>query len=128
MPNHILRWCISFRCSKIRSRSTSASWTSTRSTGGQHRRHPAGGQGPISKEIMRVLLDKPGLNISEVTRSSRRGGQLVAAYRARAPRGAAGGQAGGGESREDGEDYHISEDVVKRWSQVLGLSSSVTDR
>ena len=78
---------------------------------------------PISKDIMRILLDKPGLNISEVTEAlrARRGsasrrivrdrlGELLAAKLVV-------------EKTEKMEKtYVISEEVVKKWSQVLGLS------
>jgi DNA-binding transcriptional ArsR family regulator len=78
---------------------------------------------PISKEILRILLDKPGLNISEITEElkARRGsssrrivrdklGQLLESKLVV--------ERPGKKERE----YEISEEVVRKWSQVLGLS------
>ncbi len=78
---------------------------------------------PISKEILRILLDKPGLNISEITEElkARRGsssrrivrdklGQLVADRLVVERPG------------KKEKEYEISEEVVRKWSQVLGLS------
>lgn len=78
---------------------------------------------PISKDIMRILLDKPGLNISEITEElrARRGSSSRRIVRERL-----------GElleqklvvERADRKEktYEISEEVVRKWSQVLGLS------
>jgi DNA-binding transcriptional ArsR family regulator len=78
---------------------------------------------PISKEILRILLDKPGLNISEITEElkARRGSSSRRIVRDKL-----------GQLVEDKlvierpgrkeKEYEISEEVVRKWSQVLGLS------
>ena len=78
---------------------------------------------PISKDIMRLLLDKPGLNISEITEElrQRRGSASRRIVRDRL-----------GELQEKGmlversgkkeKTYEISEAVVRKWSEVLGLT------
>ena len=78
---------------------------------------------PISKDIMRLLLDKPGLNISEITEElrQRRGSASRRIVRDRL-----------GELLEKGmlversgkkeKTYEISEAVVRKWSEVLGLT------
>lgn len=78
---------------------------------------------PISKEIMRVLLDKPGLNISEITEElrARRGSSSRRIVRDKL-----------GDLVEQKlvlekadrkeKTYEITEEVVHKWSQVLGLS------
>ncbi|MGD1060876.1 MAG: hypothetical protein ABR879_05415 [Methanomassiliicoccales archaeon] len=78
---------------------------------------------PISKEIMRILLDKPGLNISEITEElkARRGSSSRRIVRDKLV-----------QLLEDKlvierpgkkeKEYEISEEVVRKWSQVLGLS------
>jgi TolA-binding protein len=78
---------------------------------------------PISKEIIRILLDKPGLNISEITEElkARRGSSSRRIVRDKL-----------GQLVEDKliveragkkeKEYEISEEVVRKWSQVLGLS------
>jgi DNA-binding HxlR family transcriptional regulator len=77
----------------------------------------------MSKEIMRVLLDKPGLNISEITDRLRdqRGSASRRIVRERLGRLVEQGllveRTGKGE-----KTYEISEVVVRKWSQVLGLS------
>ena len=78
---------------------------------------------PISKEIVKILLDKPGLNISEITEElrNRRGsssrrivrdrlGELVASKVLLEKAG------------HKEKVYELAESVVKKWSQVLGLS------
>jgi hypothetical protein len=77
----------------------------------------------ISKDIMRLLLDKPGLNISEITEElrNRRGSASRRIVRDRL-----------GELLEKGmvveksgkkeKTYEISEAVVRKWSEVLGLT------
>jgi hypothetical protein len=77
----------------------------------------------ISKDIMRLLLDKPGLNISEITEElrQRRGSASRRIVRDRL-----------GELLEKGmlversgkkeKTYEISEAVVRKWSEVLGLT------
>lgn len=77
----------------------------------------------ISKDIMRLLLDKPGMNISEITEALRvsrgsssrrivreRLGELLAAKLVAE------------KTKKMEKTYEISEEVVKKWSQVLGLS------
>ena len=78
---------------------------------------------PISKDIMRLLLDKPGLNISEITEElrQRRGSASRRIVRDRL-----------GELQDKGmlveqsgkkeKTYEISESVVRKWSEVLGLT------
>jgi DNA-binding transcriptional ArsR family regulator len=78
---------------------------------------------PIAKDIMRLLLDKPGLNISEITEElrQRRGSASRRIVRDRL-----------GELLEQGlvversgkkeKTFEISEAVVKKWSEVLGLT------
>ena len=78
---------------------------------------------PISKDIMKLLLDKPGLNISEITEElrQRRGSASRRIVRDRL-----------GELLEKGmlveqsgkkeKTYEISESVVRKWSEVLGLT------
>ena len=77
----------------------------------------------ISKDIMKLLLDKPGLNISEITEElrQRRGSASRRIVRDRL-----------GELLEKGmlveqsgkkeKTYEISESVVRKWSEVLGLT------
>jgi hypothetical protein len=77
----------------------------------------------ISKDIMRLLLDKPGINISEITEElrNRRGSASRRIVRDRL-----------GELLEKGmvveksgkkeKTYEISEAVVRKWSEVLGLT------
>jgi DNA-binding transcriptional ArsR family regulator len=78
---------------------------------------------PIAKDIMRLLLDKPGLNISEITEElrKRRGSASRRIVRDRL-----------GELLERGmvversgkkeKTFEISEAVVRKWSEVLGLT------
>jgi DNA-binding transcriptional ArsR family regulator/uncharacterized coiled-coil protein SlyX len=78
---------------------------------------------PISKEIMRVLLDKPGLNISQVTEElkTRRGSSSRRIVRERLGELLAAKLVVEKVERME-KTYKISEAVVKKWSQVLGLS------
>jgi DNA-binding transcriptional ArsR family regulator len=78
---------------------------------------------PISKEIMRILLDKPGLNISEVTEElrARRGSSSRRIVRDRLGELVAEGLVKEQSDRKE-KTYEISEEVVRKWSQVLGLS------
>ncbi len=78
---------------------------------------------PISKEIMRILLDKPGLNISEVTEElrARRGSSSRRIVRDRLGELVAEGLVKEKSDRKE-KAYEISEEVVRKWSQVLGLS------
>jgi len=78
---------------------------------------------PISKDIMRILLDRPGLNISQLTDElkGRRGSSSRRIVREKlnelAEKKLVLEEAGRNE-----RSYRLSEDVVKRWSQVLGLT------
>lgn len=78
---------------------------------------------PISKEIMRVLLDKPGLNISQVTEElkTRRGSSSRRIVRERLIELLVAKLVVEKVERME-KTYEISEAVVKKWSQVLGLS------
>ena len=78
---------------------------------------------PISKDIMRLLLDKPGLNISEITEElrQRRGSASRRIVRDRL------GELHEKEmlverSGKKEKTYEISEAVVRKWSEVLGLT------
>jgi len=78
---------------------------------------------PISKEILRILLDKPGLNISEITEElkNRRGSssrRIVRDKLAQLVEEKLVIERPGKKEKE----YEISEEVVRKWSQVLGLS------
>jgi len=78
---------------------------------------------PISKEILRILLDKPGLNISEITEElrARRGSSSRRIVRERLGELLAEGLVKEKSDRKE-KTYEISEEVVRKWSQVLGLS------
>jgi DNA-binding transcriptional ArsR family regulator len=78
---------------------------------------------PISKEIMRILLDKPGLNISEITEElrARRGSSSRRIVRDRLGELLADKLVVERADRKE-KTYEISEEVVRKWSQVLGLS------
>ncbi len=77
----------------------------------------------ISKEIMKILLDKSKLNISEVTRELR--ARTGSASR-RIVRDRLSDLVDKGLLVENvgnrSKTYEISESVIKKWSQVLGLS------
>ena len=77
----------------------------------------------ISKDIMRLLLDKPGLNISEITEELRR--RRGSASR-RIVRDRLGELLDKGmlveRSGKKEKTYEISEAVVRKWSEVLGLT------
>ncbi len=78
---------------------------------------------PISKDLLRILLDRPGLNISQLTEElkSRRGSSSRRIVRVKL--GELTGQKliieGAGRNEKT---YRLSEEVVRKWSQVLGLS------
>ncbi len=78
---------------------------------------------PISKDIMRLLLDKPGLNISEITEQLR---QRRGSASRRIVRDRLGELLGQGmvveQSGKKEKTYEISEAVVRKWSEVLGLT------
>lgn len=78
---------------------------------------------PISKEIMRILLDKPNLNISQITEElrSRSGSASRRIVRGRLTELVDKGLVLERADRKQ-KIYEISESVVKKWSQVLGLS------
>jgi DNA-binding transcriptional ArsR family regulator len=78
---------------------------------------------PISKEILRILLDKPGLNISEITEElrARRGSSSRRIVRDRLGELLADMLVVERADRKE-KTYEISEEVVRKWSQVLGLS------
>lgn len=78
---------------------------------------------PIAKDIMRLLLDKPGLNISEITEQLR---QRRGSASRRIVRDRLGELLGQGmvveQSGKKEKTYEISEAVVRKWSEVLGLT------
>lgn len=78
---------------------------------------------PISKEITRILLDRPGLNISQITEELRRrtGSASRRIVRERLSKLVSAGtlvETAGKKSKT----YELSEEVIKKWSQVLGFS------
>jgi uncharacterized coiled-coil protein SlyX len=77
----------------------------------------------IAKDIMRLLLDKPGLNISEITEQLR---QRRGSASRRIVRDRLGELLGQGmvveRSGKKEKTYEISEAVVRKWSEVLGLT------
>lgn len=77
----------------------------------------------ISKEIMRILLDKPGLNISQITEElrSRSGSASRRIVRGRLQELLEKGLLVESAGKKQ-KTYEISESVVAKWSQVLGLS------
>jgi len=78
---------------------------------------------PISKEVMRILLDKPGLNISEITEELRvrRGSSSRRIVRDRLQELLELKLVNERADRKE-KTYEISEEVVRKWSQVLGLT------
>ena len=78
---------------------------------------------PISKEILRILLDKPGLNISEITEElhTRRGSASRRIVREKLGELLAEKLVVEKADRKE-KTYEISEEVVRKWSQVLGLT------
>jgi DNA-binding transcriptional ArsR family regulator len=78
---------------------------------------------PISKEIVKVLLDKPGLNISEITEElrNRRGSSSRRIVRDRLSE-LVSKQVLVERTGPKEKVYELTELVVKKWSQVLGLS------
>lgn len=78
---------------------------------------------PISKEITRILLDRPGLNISQITEELRRrtGSASRRIVRQRLSKLVSAGilvETTGKRAKT----YELSEAVIKKWSQVLGFS------
>jgi transcription initiation factor IIE alpha subunit len=78
---------------------------------------------PISKDILRILLDRPGLNISQLTDElkSRRGSSSRRIVRDKL-RELGEMKLVVEESGRNEKSYRVSEEVVRKWSQVLGLS------
>lgn len=78
---------------------------------------------PISKDIVKVLLDKPGLNISEITDQlrDRRGTSSRRIVRDRLNE-LVGQKVLLEKVGQKEKVYEISESVMRKWSQVLGLS------
>jgi len=78
---------------------------------------------PISKEILRILLDHPGYNISQVADElrSRTGSSSRRIVRAKLDE-----LVGEGlvieEKGRKASSFRVSEDVVRKWAEVLGLS------
>jgi len=77
----------------------------------------------MSKEIMRILLDRPGLNISQITDElrSRSGSASRRIVRGRLNDLVENGLLVESVGKKQ-KTYEISESVVEKWSQVLGLS------
>ncbi len=78
---------------------------------------------PISKDILRILLDRPGLNISQLTDElkGRRGSSSRRIVRDKLKE-LAEMKLVVEEAGRNERSYRLSEEVVKRWSQVLGLT------
>jgi DNA-binding transcriptional ArsR family regulator len=78
---------------------------------------------PISKDILRILLDHPGLNISQLTEEvkSRRGTSSRRIVRDKLNE-LTGMKLVVEEAGKNEKAYRLSEEVVRKWSQVLGLS------
>jgi len=78
---------------------------------------------PISKDILRILLDRPGLNISQLTDElkGRRGSSSRRIVREKLSE-LAEKKLVVEEPGRNERSYRLSEDLVKRWSQVLGLT------
>lgn len=78
---------------------------------------------PMSREIMRILMDRPGLNISQVSEElrSRTGSSSRRIVRARLD-----GLVKQGllveEDASKVRTFRVSDRVVRKWSEVLGLS------
>lgn len=78
---------------------------------------------PIAKDIVKVLLEKPGLNISEITEQlrDRRGSSSRRIVRDRLNELVAQGVLVEKADIKE-KTYDIAEHVMRKWSQVLGLS------
>ncbi len=78
---------------------------------------------PISKDIVKVLIEKSGQNISQVTEGvrARRGSASRRVVRERLK---VLEQEGIVEQRGEGAvpTYYLSEEVLRKWSQLLGIS------
>lgn len=79
---------------------------------------------PISKDILRILLDRPNLNISQLADElkSRRGSSSRRIVRDKLKELADQKLVVAEEAGRNERTYRLSEEVVKRWSQVLGLT------
>lgn len=78
---------------------------------------------PISKEILIVLFEKNGLNISKITEAVRnkRGSASRRIIREKLGRLEEKGYVTTRQTRKSTE-YYLSEELVKKWSEVLGFS------
>ena len=78
---------------------------------------------PISKDLLRLLLDRPGLNISQLTEElkARRGSSSRRIVREKLSE-LVGQKLVIEEAGRQEKTYRLSEEVVRKWSQVLGLS------
>lgn len=78
---------------------------------------------PISKEIMRILLDHPGYNVSQVAEElrARTGSSSRRIVRARLEELAKEGLIVEEKGRKSNA-YRVSDQVIKKWSEVLGLT------
>ena len=80
---------------------------------------------PMSKEIMRILMDRPGLNITQVAEElrARTGSSSRRIVRERLAHLVKEGLLAEEKGRKV-STYKVSEQVIDKWSQVLGLSKS----
>jgi DNA-binding transcriptional ArsR family regulator len=80
---------------------------------------------PMSKEIMRILMDRPGLNITQVTEElrARTGSSSRRIVRERLNSLVRDGMLNE-EKGKKASAYSVSEQVISKWSEVLGLSKS----
>jgi len=80
---------------------------------------------PMSREIMRILMDRPGLNITQVADELR---ARTGSSSRRIVRERLGSLSKEGlvteEKGKKSSCYRVSEQVISKWSQVLGLSKS----
>ena len=78
---------------------------------------------PMSREIMRILMDRPGLNISQVSDElrARTGSSSRRIVRSRLD-----GLVAQGLVLEEGSTkirtFRVSDKVIRKWSEVLGLN------
>ncbi|HOL08218.1 MAG TPA: hypothetical protein PKX44_08075, partial [Methanomassiliicoccaceae archaeon] len=78
---------------------------------------------PMSREIIRILMDRPGMNISQVTEElrARTGSSSRRIVRGRLENLVKAGLLVESRGRRE-KTFRISDDVIKKWSDVLGLS------
>lgn len=78
---------------------------------------------PISREIMRILMDRPGLNISQVAEElrSRAGSSSRRIVRGRLEELVKEGLLVEDKGRK-ASSFRVSDEVIRKWSDVLGLS------